>query len=346
MKATSGNDRLMMPNFLSPIAISVAEKGNLGFSAPGIRQPGSRPLAPSFARRLWTSRSLSSPHGSRSGPPRRPPRNSRTGPPVQAVPDPEVAVSPSRKPSWIGSPAAARAEARTGTGQPALSSRTAYFGRRRTAKACAPLSTRAHALSQSARLRSSAGSASRPPFRARTVLSDVELRQLPLPTSPRGLCRRFRFRATNVSPIGAPASCDLRPAFDLDLCCKHRMSTAAASQGGTPADTGDPPVASPITKLTRPSISGSQPEGSLPEGRDVPIASSPASTMHAVSKPPGSPGGQSARKASFAPSVARTVVFYPSLDPRWHPDPGDHPPRTAVVLSPKESPWRSDMDQS
>ena len=40
MEAAQGNDRLMMLNFLSPIAISVAEKGNLAVSAPGMRQPG------------------------------------------------------------------------------------------------------------------------------------------------------------------------------------------------------------------------------------------------------------------------------------------------------------------
>ena len=40
MKAARGNDRLMMLNFLSPIAISVAEKGRLAFSAQDICQLG------------------------------------------------------------------------------------------------------------------------------------------------------------------------------------------------------------------------------------------------------------------------------------------------------------------
>ena len=35
MKATQGNDRLMMLNFLSPTAISFAEKGTLAVSALG-----------------------------------------------------------------------------------------------------------------------------------------------------------------------------------------------------------------------------------------------------------------------------------------------------------------------
>ena len=35
----------------------------------------------------------------------------------------------------------------------------------------------------------------------------------------------------------------------------------------------------------------------------------------------------------------------PNLDPGWHPDPANHPERTAVVLTPREAPWRSDSAQ-
>ena len=40
MKAAQGNDRLMVLNFPSPMAISVPETGNPAISAPGMRQPG------------------------------------------------------------------------------------------------------------------------------------------------------------------------------------------------------------------------------------------------------------------------------------------------------------------